>query len=231
MQLVPMLSGLKDAGFSVRSDSRAATDELYEFDRSAVSAGCVLLGVDEAGRGPLAGPVVAAAVLLDSGVRIEGINDSKKVPVKRRERLFEEITASALQWATGRAQPEEIDRINILQATLVAMHRAVEKIAAPWNMLFIDGNQKIRTVSSDLQKTIIGGDAKSASIAAASIIAKVTRDRLMMEYHDSFPHYGFDVHKGYGTRLHRDRIRKFGLSPIHRRSFCSNLVLQTVLDL
>ena len=190
-----------------------------------------LAGTDEAGRGPLAGPVVAAAVILDVTSPIIGINDSKKLSPLQREQLYVEITASAREWAVGSATPEEIDRNNILRATFSAMQRAVGALTTPVSRILVDGNLKIAGIATDLQQTVVGGDALSASIAAASILAKVTRDRYMMEQHTNFPDYGFNLHKGYGTALHRERIKQFGLCPIHRKSFCSSLVLQTTLDL
>ena len=215
---------------SDREDRGAATERLYAFDRTFADDSLLLAGVDEAGRGPLAGPVVAAAVILDAGTPLIGINDSKKLSPARRERLFTEITSSAREWATGSASPEEIDRDNILRATLSAMHRAISALSLPWDRVLIDGNQLVTAIPPERQETVVGGDARSASIAAASIIAKVTRDRLMLEYHREFPGYGFNLHKGYGTALHRERIRQVGLCPIHRKSFCGSLVLQTTLE-
>ena len=228
-----MLFVSKVAGYSVKSDREdrgAATERLYAFDRSIAGGTLSLAGVDEVGRGPLAGPVVAAAVILDADSPVIGINDSKKLSPARRERLYAEITASARDWAIGSASPEEIDSNNILRATLTAMHRAITALSTPWERVLVDGNQNVSAISPNRQQTVVGGDARSASIAAASIVAKVTRDRLMLEYHREYPDYGFDLHKGYGTALHRERILQFGLCPIHRKSFCTSLLLQTSLE-
>lgn len=234
MPLVWVPCALKGAGCSVKSDpaARAAsTERLYGFDRNVAEGAMVLAGVDEAGRGPLAGPVVAAAVILDLTSPIIGINDSKKLSPLKREQLYTEITASAREWAVGSATPEEIDRDNILRATFSAMQRAISSLTTPVSRILVDGNLKIAGIAAELQQTVVGGDALSASIAAASILAKVTRDRFMIEQHAIFPDYGFNLHKGYGTALHRERIQQFGLCPIHRKSFCSSLVLQTTLEL
>ena len=174
-------------------------------------------GVDEAGRGPLAGPVVAAAVVLDANHPIAGIDDSKKLTPKKRERLFDELQNQAVAVGVGLAGPDEIDRINILQASLLAMQRAVDDMKLQPDYLLIDG---LFTIPSVLpQKPITKGDSRSASIAAASIVAKVTRDRLMQTYHATYPQYGFAGHKGYPTQAHKDAIRRFGCCPIHRRTF------------
>ncbi len=206
-------------------------DRLYEFDRNETSDGAVILGIDEAGRGPLAGPVVAAAVVLDLTVPIEGVNDSKKLPALKRDRLFDLITGSALGLGVGIASSVEIDSVNILQATFLAMSRAVGNCSAQWDRALVDGNRIVPQFSPDRQKAVVGGDARSASIAAASIVAKVTRDRIMKDVHLLYPEYRFDIHKGYGTDFHRKLIKKLGLCPVHRRSFCAELVLQTTLDL
>jgi ribonuclease HII len=231
------------AGSAVRSDPgpkrqavamprSSVTADLHTFDASiARDRTCVIVGLDEAGRGPLAGPVVAAAVRLDPARPIDGVDDSKKLTPKKRDELFEAITNRAIAWSVAFASPEEIDRINILRASLLAMHRALETINTPWTLALIDGNQPIRELAPARQQTIIGGDGRSASIAAASIIAKVTRDRIMQRYHAEYPLYNFNVHKGYATLLHRQRILMYGLSPIHRRSFCERLMLQTTLPL
>jgi ribonuclease HII len=212
--------------------ARCDTQALYDFDlRIEAERGCRVAGLDEAGRGPLAGPVVAAAVMLDLGRAIPGVNDSKKLSAKKRDELYDVITAGAAAWAVGQASVEEIDRHNILQASLLAMKRALDAIARPWSLALVDGNRGIPSLDSGRQLTVVAGDAQSASIAAASIIAKVTRDRLMRAYHDRYPAYEFAVHKGYGTALHRERIRQLGLCEIHRRSFCARLVSQTAMDL
>ena len=167
-----------------------------------------ICGVDEAGRGPLAGPVYAAAVILPRGLMIEGLNDSKKLTEKRRD---------ALSYGIGSADEKEIDEINILQATFLAMRRAISQLSIRPDLALIDGNR-----DSDFgvpAETVIGGDGKSANIAAASILAKVTRDRVMLDYAAMYPQYGFDVHKGYGTKRHYEALREYGPCPIHRQSF------------
>lgn len=196
----------------------APADDLYHFERAAQQRGYHhIAGVDEAGRGPLAGPVVAAAVILHPDRPIAGVNDSKKLTERRREQLFERIMADALSIGIGSASPETIDRINILQATRQAMREAVQKLSPCPDYLLIDG---ITPLDSPLpQQTITQGDSRSASIAAASIIAKVTRDRLMREYDQHYPHYGFARHKGYGSRSHLAALRQYGPCPIHRISF------------
>ncbi|MFZ2853108.1 MAG: ribonuclease HII [Rhodocyclaceae bacterium] len=175
-------------------------------------------GVDEAGRGPLAGPVVAAAVILDPANPIAGLNDSKKLSAKRRELLAVEIRAKALAWAVAEASVEEIDRINILQASLLAMRRAVEALAIAPEHALIDGN-RCPTLLQCTAEAIVGGDGKVASIAAASILAKTVRDAGMLELHAVYPQYGFDRHMGYPTALHLAALREHGVSPIHRRSY------------
>ena len=177
----------------------------------------LVCGVDEAGRGPLAGPVVAAAVLLDSSRPIDGLNDSKKLSAKRREALAGEIRAKALAWAVAEASVDEIDRINILQASLLAMQRAVAGLAINPAKALVDGNQ-----CPDLScpvEAIVGGDGKIAAIAAASILAKTIRDAGMLELHATYPMYGFDRHMGYPTAVHLKALREHGVSPVHRRSF------------
>jgi ribonuclease HII len=187
--------------------------------------------VDEAGRGPLAGPVVAAAVILDYNAPIDGIDDSKKLSATKRERLFEQITSRARAWHIALATPEEIDRINILQASLLAMHRALQGLAVEWQLVLVDGNQYMPQLDRAVQSPLVSGDALSASIGAASILAKVSRDRMMVEYDTSYPGYGFAKHKGYPTAQHRSAVQLQGLSPIHRKSFCHTLVAQTRLAL
>ena len=172
-------------------------------------------GVDEAGRGPLAGPVVAAAMVLPMDVILEGLDDSKKLSPAKRDELFPKIQKMIHGIAV--VSPEVIDEINILQAARLAMKQAVEKLSSVPDLLLIDGNQKID--SSIEQWAIVKGDAKSISIAAASVLAKVTRDRIMEDYHRLYPQYEFARHKGYGTKLHRDLIAEHGPCPIHRRTF------------
>ena len=176
-----------------------------------------ICGVDEAGRGPLAGPVYAAAVILPRGLVIEGLNDSKKLTEKRREALYDVIVEQAVAYGVGSADEKEIDEINILQATFLAMRRAIAQLSVRPDLALIDGNR-----DSDFgvpAETVIGGDGKSANIAAASILAKVTRDRVMLDYAKQYPQYGFDVHKGYGTKRHYEALREYGPCPIHRQSF------------
>lgn len=193
------------------------TDTLA-YEKIARSQGFLrIAGVDEVGRGPLAGPVMAAAVILPPGLQIPGIDDSKKLSPLKREILFDVITAKALAIGTGTVEPEIIDSINILQATRLAMLNAVRQLSPPPDFLLIDGITPINTTIS--QKTVKKGDSLSLSIAAASIIAKVTRDRLMTEMDRLYPGYGFAGHKGYGSALHLEAIRKLGPSPIHRLSF------------
>ena len=190
--------------------------ELLEYEVKARDKGYrIIAGVDEAGRGPLAGPVVAAAVVLTKDIELEGLNDSKKLSPKRREKLFPKI--QEMPYEVAIIGHEKIDEINILQATRLAMQQAVEKLVMSPDILLIDGNQKIN--SPIKQWTIVKGDAKSFSIAAASILAKVTRDQIMEEYHHQYPQYEFSKHKGYGTQRHRDLIEEHGPCPIHRKTF------------
>ena len=174
-------------------------------------------GVDEAGRGPLAGPVVAAAVILDEHQPIVGLNDSKKLSPVARDRLFHEIMGKALCCSTGWASVEEIDSMNILQATLVAMQRAVDGLRLKPVHVWVDGNQLPQL--SMTAEAVVGGDASIPSISAASILAKVTRDRYMIEMDSLYPQYGFAGHKGYGTAIHLKALRECGATPLHRRSF------------
>jgi ribonuclease HII len=177
----------------------------------------LVAGVDEAGRGPLAGPVVAAAVILDDRHAIKGLADSKKLSVRRREALFDEIRAKALCCSIAQASVEEIDELNILQATLLAMRRAVRGLRLPPKLVLVDGN---RLPVLDIRaEAIVKGDAKVQAISAASILAKVSRDRWCLEYHQQFPQYGFDQHKGYGTADHLAALRLHGPCPQHRRTF------------
>lgn len=174
-------------------------------------------GVDEAGRGPLAGPVVAAAVILDPAKPIAGLNDSKKLSAKRRAALAVEIRAKALAWAVAEASVEEIDRINILQASLLAMRRAVDLLTIAPTHALIDGN--CCPALSCSSEAIVGGDGQVASIAAASILAKTVRDAGMLQLHANYPMYGFDRHMGYPTALHLAALLEHGVSPVHRRSY------------
>lgn len=175
-------------------------------------------GVDEAGRGPLAGPVCAAAVILPEDCQIEGLNDSKKLTEKKREALYDVIIEKALAYSVAYGTLEEIEQFNILNATYLAMNRAIEGLKIPADYALIDGN-RVPTGIKVPCETVVKGDAKSCSIAAASILAKVTRDRLLLEYAKEYPEYGFEKHKGYGTAAHYDAIKKHGVLPIHRLSF------------
>jgi ribonuclease HII len=182
----------------------------------------VIAGVDEAGRGPLAGPVVAAAVVFPRDLYLDGVNDSKKVSEKKREVLYHVIYEQALTVGVGIVSHEVIDRINIFQATILAMRKAVERLSLLPGIVLVDGNSF--THDALRYENIVHGDSRSFTIAAASIIAKVTRDHLMREYHEVFPVYGFDRHKGYGTKRHFAAIRDNGLCEIHRRSFHTSTV-------
>ena len=186
-------------------------NEIYE---SGVSPLC---GVDEAGRGPLAGPVCAAAVILPRGLVIEELNDSKKLSEKKRELLYDEIIEKAVSYGIAFATVEEIEEKNILEATFLAMNRAIEKLSVQPALALIDGNRD-RGIAVEA-RCVIGGDGKCADIAAASILAKVTRDRYMLQLAQQYPQYGFEKHKGYGTAAHYAAIRTFGPSPVHRMSF------------
>ncbi len=181
----------------------------------------ILCGTDEAGRGPLAGPVVAAACILPDGFLPKGLDDSKKLTEKRRDALYDIITENAVAWCAASASPEEIDKINILEASLLAMRRAIDGLGISPDLILVDGN--IDRGFRHPAKAIIGGDALSPSIAAASIIAKVTRDRLCADYESLYPQYGFAKHKGYPTAAHKLAVYEHGPCPIHRRSFLSFL--------
>ena len=190
----------------------------FEYEERIYNEGfSAVCGCDEAGRGPLCGPVVAAAVILPRGIEIEGLNDSKKLTEKKREKLFDVIKEKAIAYAIAEASPEEIDEINILNASMLAMRRAVEALPVKADFALIDGNCsrgfEIPT------ETIVGGDAKSCSIAAASILAKVTRDRGCKELDEQYPMYGIAKHKGYPTKDHMNAVREHGPSPIHRKTF------------
>lgn len=190
----------------------------YEFENAAHADGYkAVCGIDEAGRGPLAGPVCAAAVILPEGLIIEGLNDSKKLSEKKREALYDVITEKAVAYGIAMVSEKTIDEINILQATFLAMRNAVDALSVKADCALIDGNQKPGL--SIEERTIIKGDAKSMSVAAASILAKVTRDRYMLELDEKYPEYQFKKHKGYGTKLHYECIEKFGVSEVHRRTF------------
>lgn len=192
--------------------------ELWTLENEIYASGISLIcGVDEAGRGPLAGPVCAAAVILPRSLDIPGLNDSKKLSEKKREELFDVICREAAAYGIAFAGVEEIERLNILNATFLAMNRAIAKLGVMPELALIDGNRN--TGIEINSRCIVKGDSKCADIAAASILAKVTRDRYMYEMAEKYPQYHFDKHKGYGTKLHYEAIREFGPSPIHRMSF------------
>ena len=192
--------------------------DLWDYETKAREKGYRLVaGADEAGRGPLAGPVVAAAVVLPADAFLQGLDDSKKLSPAKREELFPKIQTQAIAYGVAVVSPEVIDEINILQAALLAMKQAVEQLKPVPDLLLIDGNQKINSTLD--QWAIVKGDSKSLSIAAASVLAKVTRDHIMEDYHHLYPQYEFARHKGYGTRLHRDLIAEHGPCPIHRSTF------------
>lgn len=196
----------------------------YEFDEQYRRRGILhLCGVDEAGRGPLAGPVYAAAVILRPDVIIDGVNDSKKLSEKRREALFDEICEKAEAFGIASASVEEIETYNILQATFLAMYRAVEALGITPDHVLVDGNQIPAGITQPVE-TVVKGDARSACIAAASILAKVSRDRYMKEVDVQYPVYGFAKHKGYGTAQHCTALRDVGPSPEHRLSFLGNIL-------
>lgn len=190
----------------------------YTFDQSKKDERIkIICGVDEAGRGPLAGPVVAAACILPDGLVLDGLNDSKKISEKKREILFEKIIEVAVDYSIGMATVEEIEEINILNAAMLAMNRAIDGLKQKPDLALIDGNTaRGFTIQTE---TVVGGDAISPSIAAASILAKVTRDRMCYVFDKEYPQYGFAKHKGYGTKIHIEAIKTFGVTPIHRRSF------------
>ena len=195
----------------------------YEFEHKAHEDGfAVVCGVDEAGRGPLAGPVYAAAVILPDGLEELGINDSKKMTEKKREALFDIITDNAIAYGIGFATETEIDEINILNATFLAMRRAVEAMGVKPDLVLVDGNRKPNTGYEEM--TLVKGDAKSISISAASILAKVSRDRYMKDLAERHPEYKFEQHKGYGTKLHYEMIEQYGILPDHRRSFLKKIL-------
>lgn len=194
---------------------------LYEFDEEIRTRFSVICGIDEAGRGPLAGDVYAAAVIFDDDTVIEGINDSKKLTEKKREKLFDEIISKAKAYCIATASVEEIEEINILNASMLAMKRAYEGLGIDVDLALIDGNR-----TPDLScrsEAVVKGDAISQSIAAASILAKVARDRYMLELDEKYPQYQFSKHKGYGTKLHYEMLKKHGISEAHRPSFLKNL--------
>ena len=196
----------------------------YEFEKAAVNSGfSCICGVDEAGRGPLAGPVCAAAVILPEGAVIEGLDDSKKLTEKKRERLYDVIRTTAVAYSVAYGTLEEIETVNILEATYLAMNRAIEGLNIKPDFALIDGNRVPRGIKIPCE-TIVKGDSKSMSVAAASVLAKVTRDRLMLEYDKKYPEYNFKKHKGYGTKEHTELIKQYGPCEIHRLSFLKNIL-------
>lgn len=196
----------------------------YEFEKAAVNSGfSCICGVDEAGRGPLAGPVCAAAVILPAGAVIEGLDDSKKLTEKKREKLYDIIKETAVAYSVAYGTLEEIETVNILEATYLAMNRAIEGLTVKPDFALIDGNRVPRGIKIPCE-TVVKGDSKSMSVAAASVLAKVTRDRLMLEYDKKYPEYNFKKHKGYGTKEHTELIKQYGPCEIHRLSFLKNIL-------
>ena len=196
----------------------------YEFEKAAVNSGfSCICGVDEAGRGPLAGPVCAAAVILPEGAVIEGLDDSKKLTEKKRERLYDIIKQTAVAYSVAYGTLEEIETVNILEATYLAMNRAIEGLNVKPDFALIDGNRVPRGIKIPCE-TVVKGDSRSMSVAAASVLAKVTRDRLMLEYDKKYPEYNFKKHKGYGTKEHTELIKQYGPCEIHRLSFLKNIL-------
>lgn len=193
-----------------------------DFDEAFHENEKILIGIDEVGRGPLAGPVVAAAVILPKDANLVGLKDSKKLTEAKREALYDEIKKIALGIGIGIVEADEIDTINILQATFKAMRQALGMISVPYEVILVDGDHTIPGIQT-LQHAIIGGDDKSASIAAASVVAKITRDRMMIAVAEEYPGYDWASNKGYGSQKHYDGIRARGLTPLHRRSFLKNL--------
>ena len=196
--------------------------DLWELEKEIIASGIApVCGVDEAGRGPLAGPVCAAAVLLPTGLEIAGLNDSKKLSEAKREALYDVIKENAVSFGIAFATVEEIEERNILGATFLAMNRAIAQLDPAPKLALIDGNRSTGITSPS--RCVVGGDAKCASIAAASILAKVTRDRYMRQMAERYPEYGFDVHKGYGTKAHYAALRAYGPCAIHRPSFLKKM--------
>jgi len=208
-------------------EEKKRQEELWIIEKSLKEKGFkYIAGVDEAGRGPLAGPVYAAAVILPDGAELSGINDSKKLTPKKREELFEKITQIAVSYAIFSVDEKEIDEINILNATHKAMNGAVDSLIQKPDYVIIDGNS-IKGMEI-AHETVVKGDAKSISIAAASILAKVARDRYIDKMGEVYPEYGFEKHKGYGTKEHTDAILKYGVCPIHRKTFLKKLLGENI---
>ena len=196
----------------------------FSLENSLYEKGFELVcGVDEAGRGPLAGPVCAAAVILPRGYVIDGLDDSKKLSEKKREKLYDVITENAVSYCVALGSVEEIEKFNILQATFMAMTRAVNGLKIRPDFVLVDGNRKPPEILLPCD-TVIKGDSKSYSVAAASVLAKVTRDRLLYDYDREYPQYGFAKHKGYGTKAHYEAIAQYGITPVHRPSFLKNVL-------
>lgn len=197
--------------------------DMYEIENNLKAQGYALIaGVDEAGRGPLAGPVYAAAVILPDGCVIDGLNDSKKLTEKKREKLYDEIIEKAVAWSVSAVDEKVIDEINILNATHMAMNNAVNALSVKPDYVIIDGNS-IKNMTLP-HETVVKGDAKCASIAAASILAKVSRDRYITELAQKYPEYGFEKHKGYGTKAHYEAIERYGITDIHRKTFLKKII-------
>jgi len=222
------------ASFLSRKEERGVLEvDLWQYEREAEAAGLSpVCGCDEAGAGPLAGPVYAAAVVLPLGLEIPGLDDSKKLSERKREALFPMIQDRALAWSVAFVDAAEIDRTDILSARMAAMQKAIDGLSVKPVLALIDGNRDRGRTAAILtpHRCIIKGDSLSASIAAASILAKVSRDRFMLEMAAKYPEYRFDRHKGYGTGLHREKLREFGPCPIHRRTFLKKLDLPSPED-
>lgn len=198
--------------------------EIRKIEEDIYSQGTeYICGIDEAGRGPLAGPVVVASVIMPKDSMIEGVNDSKKISEKKREKLYEEIIENAISYSVGIVDEKEIDRVNILNATKAGLTECIKGLKVKPEIILVDALTGIDTCGIPYH-SIVKGDAKSYSIAAASIIAKVTRDRIMRQWHEVYPQYNFIQHKGYGTAAHISAIKEYGLTPLHRRSFVKNIV-------
>ena len=207
----------------MKENEETRLNNMLKIEKDLYDKGYKLIcGIDEAGRGPLCGPVVAAAVILRPDDLIAGVNDSKKISEKKREELYDIIMDRALAVGVGVSDVAMIEEVNILNATKLAMKDAVESLKIRPEYILVDGNQMINTDITG--ETVVSGDAKSESIAAASIIAKVTRDRMLLDYDKEYPEYGFAKHKGYGTKAHTEAIKTYGLTPIHRESFCRKLL-------
>ena len=208
----------------MKEREQARLTKLKEYETNLHKTGLVhIAGIDEAGRGPLAGPVVVGIAIMKPDSYIEGVNDSKKVSEKKREKLYEQITAEAIDWSVGIVDQTEIDKINILNATKKALHMAIENLKVKPDRILVDAIEHIDTCGIPYT-SIIKGDAKVYSISASSIIAKVTRDRIMREYDEIYPQYGFAGHKGYGTSAHIQALKEYGPCPIHRTTFIKNFI-------